>query len=179
MRCVLPLIAIVLALAGCGGGGGTGSTTNSNSAPTAVSVNAPAAVARSAWFTSTCTFADADGADDLRDLKFGIVATAYPRMIVCKYDNAANRLYVYDGTTWIPSGGVAPGANTTIEAPKGYLDCKNTTVSTTGNNVTVNFRMQLKPEVIPFTYTLGLSVVDVHGDSSGTGWVNLGEITVQ
>lgn len=148
-------------------------------APTTVSATSPSPVARGTWFTCACTYADADGATDLTDCKFGITPTA--NSVCFKYARSENRLYAYDNLTyaWIPAGGVEPGTNSIIESTDAYLDCASTTVSAGGNNVTVNYAIQLKSQMTPGTYSRSLGDTDAHGVTSGSAWISYGSIVVQ
>jgi hypothetical protein len=57
------------------------------------------------------------------------------------YDAVTNKLYLKsdNGGTWL--GGFAPGSPNVISNSQGSLDCANTTVTRSGNILTVRFRL--------------------------------------
>lgn len=177
MKVSLICLVCLVVLTGCGGGGGGGGV--QNLAPTAVLATSLSPVTRGTWFTSICTYSDANGAADLRDCKFGITPT--DNRVCFKYARDTNRLYAFSSTTftWGPIGGIAPGTNITIDSADAILDCANTTITTVANTITVSYRMQLKPAMTADTYTLSLSCTDVGGLSTGALWVDFGSVTVQ
>ncbi len=96
--------------------------------------------------TYTAVYSDADGSANLADCRLLInstltsVGAAY-----VMYDSNANRLYVINdaGTGW--TGGIVPGTATTIQNSYVILHCQQTTVTPSGNNLTVNWSITMKP----------------------------------
>jgi len=92
----------------------------------------------------TVTYSDADGYANLKTVEFLAIeaATGTANGIRTRYDIVTNKLYLYDdaGATMIAGGGCIPGATgKTISNTRGILDCQGTSVSKSGNMVTVKW----------------------------------------
>lgn len=61
------------------------------------------------------------------------------------YDPTQGLLYMMDDDGVTRLGGFAPGSDNTIQNSQGVLNCKNTTVTASGNDITVNWAITAKP----------------------------------
>jgi hypothetical protein len=72
-------------------------------------------------------------------------------------------LYFYNGTTLV--GGYAPGSNNVIDSPYAKLYCAQTSVSGSGNKLTVKWAVSFKPTLFGIKNAY-LGVVDMAGASA-------------
>ncbi|MFH1593782.1 MAG: hypothetical protein ABID09_03680 [Candidatus Omnitrophota bacterium] len=96
--------------------------------------------------TFTTTYTDQDGWEKLY---YGLIlineTPSATSAVYGYYQQENNILYLYQaGTGWI--GGYEPGSANTIENQYGILDCSKTTVSGSGNTLTVNWNLSFKEE---------------------------------
>ena len=111
--------------------------------------------------TLTSVFSDADGYSDfakcylLMNTSLSGINAAY-----VYYDSNANKLYVRNdaNTAWI--GGFQPGTLHTIENSQCKLYCSETTTTGTGANLTIRWRLELKPTMAGKTCPVWLQCFD-------------------
>ena len=118
-----------------------------NSPPTAVSVSpSSGSFSNTEWKKFTCTFSDANGWTNLWTVKMLINTSAvYPGGVYCAYSQNTNKFYMAnDAGVQIPSSGIIRGQSYLIESAGGYLDCRTSTISGIGNNLTVTFYVKMK-----------------------------------
>lgn len=99
-----------------------------------------------AQFTLTSAYSDPDGYANITDAYFIINTSASTsNAIYLRYSAASNRLYLrsYSSTpSWL--GGYTPGSGNVIENSNCRIYCNGTTVSKSGTNLIVNWRLELK-----------------------------------
>jgi hypothetical protein len=124
-----------------------------NSHPKAVSVAPASLIAKvSIPYTFTATFADADGYRDIAKCYYWLINPNGSYYLRLYYDSSANKLYLLNSDGSIPANGCIPGPGAiTAQNPRGILenskvilDCSNTTVTMSGNNLTINWRITFK-----------------------------------
>src|SRR5690348_16391344 len=81
------------------------------------------------------------------------------------YDAAVNRLYITDPATGAALGVFAPGTDHVITTAHGSLDCSKTTVSLSGNTLTVNWAVSAAPILSGQNVLNGRAVAYGGGDS--------------
>lgn len=117
------------------------------------------------------TYLDANGYRDLQTARILINnSTAKNNCVYAYYNQATNKLYLSNdaGTGWL--GGFAPGSSNVIENSSGKLDCAKTTVSGSGNTLTVNWNIIFKTTFAgKYTY---LNATD--NANANTGFVHKG-----
>jgi hypothetical protein len=123
----------------------------------------------------TTRYTDGNGVGDLSFVYFLInSSTIGSGGLWGYYDLGKNRLYLRNNanTAWL--GGVAPGTNTVISDPQGVgsLDCANTTVSPSGNTLTVNWSFTPNAGWNTTTQNLYMYVRDREGLEDG--WDQMG-----
>jgi len=114
-----------------------------NTAPT-VGTIAPASGSAKANIAVSfrTTYTDANGYKDLNTTRLLINRILDSHNAVYLYYNQnSNKLYLLNdaGTSWL--GGFAPGSSNIIENTYGKLDCSATTVTASGNTITVNWKI--------------------------------------
>lgn len=154
-----------------------------NYAPTIASISpATSTVNNSAWFTYSCRYNDANGASNIFTAMFTakIPSGGNTTAIFMCYNNGygTDFLYYWSAATSSWQGGIIVGTNTLLETADAYLDCGNTTVTTNGNNKTVNWKIKFKPSMAGQTYSLGHKVTDFYGANTGSSWVYMGTTTI-
>ncbi|MCX8053514.1 MAG: Ig-like domain-containing protein [Armatimonadetes bacterium] len=96
------------------------------------------------WMTFTVTYTDVDGATTMRTCELLINSHVSDNGAAhFLYDRHMNLLYMKNNSG-VASEGTAPGSAVTLETENAKLDCANTSVSTSGNNLTVAFRVMFK-----------------------------------
>lgn len=124
----------------------------------------------------TTTYTDPDGPSDIRYAGLLINTTVSP--IGCFYGYywpGSNTLYVWDDSGHAMTGGYAPGSSNIIENSYAKLDCSKTTVSRSGNMLTVNWSVTFKSTFIGAKNAY-LYVAD--NASAVSGWIQKGTWTV-
>jgi len=123
----------------------------------------------------TTTFANPGGTNYLSSVAVVIGSLTSPtNSIALKYVPGTNLLYLADSNNTL-QGGFAPGSSNTITTSQGTLDCTNTTVTTSGDQITVNWA------IVPSTADLGTNAVNlIASDPFGqnSGWQDLGTWTI-
>ncbi len=129
-----------------------------------------------AGVTFTATYRDADGWRNLQEVRLLINrSTSAAGAVYLRYVRSSNRLYLLNdrGTSWL--GGFAPGSARILENRQGRLDVAGTTVSGSGQTLTVTWRISFKPAFAGRQYTAYLWAND---NSRNTGFVAKGNWTV-
>lgn len=122
------------------------------------------------------TYSDADGWGDIR-YGYLLVNTAVngKNCFYGYYNQNTNKLYLRndDNTAWIPSGGYTPGSSNVIENSYAKLDYSQTTVSGSGNKLTVKWSVIFKSSFVGVQVkNTRLKVVDDAG--AYNGWTQKG-----
>ncbi|MFH1594386.1 MAG: hypothetical protein ABID09_06790, partial [Candidatus Omnitrophota bacterium] len=117
-------------------------------------------------FATTCT--DSDGYQDIKTTLLLVNTKAQAKTGVCVYYNRQkNKLYLLQlGSGYI--GGYAPGSANTITNGYATLDCSRTTVSGSGNTLTINWNITFKDAFMGRNYYTYLYATD--NTNAGTGW---------
>lgn len=119
-----------------------------NAPPVAVSVSPSSGTFQTdTAYTVSTVFSDLNGYNDLSRLSLIINAgTNLQDAFYARYNKAENKLYLYKNTAfgWAFYGGYPPGLNIVIDTPYGKLYCADTTVSGSGNDLTINWRISFK-----------------------------------
>lgn len=91
--------------------------------------------------TYAATYGDGDGAGNLLAVRYLVNSTAtWKNGVSVSYNVRQNRLYMQDAEGhWI--GGVAPGASRKVSTTYGTLDAAKTTVSRSGDTITVQWNL--------------------------------------
>jgi len=145
------------------------------SLPSAVSL-APATLQSSAGVARvlTATYADGGGYGLLAKVQICIGTNGYPSTsLYAEYLPISNLLYLFNASN-DPVGGLVPGSSNVITTPLGALDCSRTTVSGSGNNLTVNWSLAPSPAMMG-TQSLYLQAVD---PNSASPWSKFGTWTI-
>jgi hypothetical protein len=117
-------------------------TITGNQAPTDGPVAAPAEpAAAGAYATFTSSYSDPNGATNLKFVYLVLNADDAARRLELIYVPEQNRLFVRGDNGLSLLGGCAPGAAMVISNSRGSLDCAATTVTRTGDTITVNWRV--------------------------------------
>lgn len=148
-----------------------------NSGPQVVSVapnSGASTVGQERIFTAI--YRDSNGANDLAHARLTINVNRENNACISGFYNLAdNKLYLFNnlGTTLL--GGFRPGSNNTIESGKGILNCANTTVTKTGDTLTIRWAITPKS-----TFTGQKNLWAYTRDLSGanSGWVDAGDWTI-
>ena len=122
------------------------------------------------------TYTDPDGYLNISQAKLIInTSTAAANCFYGYYDCAAKKLYLYNNAGTSTVGGYAPGSYNIIENSYVRLDCSSTTVSGSGNALTINWSITFKA---PFTGAKNsyLYVKDLTG--AATSWTKVGAWTI-
>lgn len=144
-----------------------------NRTPTAVSV-APVETRSQAnqFRTVTAVYSDADGNADLRTTMVLVnTTTGGANALYAAYSSFSNKVYLRkaDNTDWMP--GVLLGAATVLDNGFGRLDASRTTVTRSGNTLTVNWVLAYKSSA---TGTLWVHLQALDQKAAGSGWKSLG-----
>lgn len=143
-------------------------------APTTVSLSPNSGAFKvGTTYTFTAVYSDADGYGDIKSANFIINTSPNFGAFLAHYRRDQNLLFLYSGTTQI--GAYTPGSSNVIETPYGKLYCAQTTVSGSGNNLTVKWAVSFKSTVAG-TKNAYLATSDLAGASSG--WSQKGTVTI-
>ena len=149
---------------------------NINGSPTLVSVSpASGTVAVGAWKTFTCVYSDPNGASDLsKCYLLANTSATYSGGAYFFYDRILDKFYMKNNAgTQI--GGTVRGTAGTIETENAILDCGATTVTTSGNNLTIAWKVQIKPVMAGKKCNLYMNASDAY---VGTGWIDKGDCII-
>ncbi len=125
----------------------------------------------------TAAYSDADGWQNLYAVNLVInTAAAGSYGYSAYYDQNANKLYMRDDTGTIWQGGYAPGSSYIIENTYARLDCSKTTISGSGNTLTVNWAVSFKSS---FTGTKNIYLAATDDTNITTGVIQKGAWTIQ
>jgi hypothetical protein len=126
----------------------------------------------------TAVYSDPDGFANLKTVDL-LVSTdgGAANSIWVRYDRVKNKLYLFDDAGAEVKGGCAPKGAAKIENTQGILNCAQTTVGKSGNNVTVNWSITPKEA---FASATAKKMFMQAGDISGLalGWVEKGAWTI-
>jgi beta propeller repeat protein len=158
------------------GGESNGITVTVNRPPTIVSLSPNSGTFRTyyaPYYLITTVYSDLNGYNDLKDMRLLInTVISAQNAFYALYNKAQNKLYLYNGTAWV--GGFAPGSSNVIETSWGKLYCTSTTVTGSGNNLTIKWSVSLKSSFwgIKNVYLLA------YDSYTNSGWQKKGTITV-
>jgi len=144
-----------------------------SSAPRDISLTPSGGTLGTSDDTLTSLYSDVNGASDIRRAYLLINdTTSQANAALFYYDRLANRLYLKNdaNTSW--GTGYALGTNVTLENSQCFLYVKDTTESTDGNNLTVNWRFQLKAAFSTKSINGYMYVQDAGGLTDG--WSKMG-----
>jgi hypothetical protein len=117
-------------------------------APTTISVvPGSATVPAKEELIISATFSDANGWENLRDVELRVETGANPCRV--RYRQNSDLLQIFDvfsGNVWRTSG--HPGGGNTRGSHGCALNPRNSSVSGSGDSLTVNFAMQFQPDVV-------------------------------
>ncbi|MFH1414075.1 MAG: fibronectin type III domain-containing protein, partial [Candidatus Omnitrophota bacterium] len=95
--------------------------------------------------TFTTTYSDPNGWQNLADVSLIInTSSDYSTGVTLAYNQNTNLLYMWDPVTNAWTSGVMPGQNPAIDTKFGKLDCAKTSVSGSGNTLTVTWKISFK-----------------------------------
>jgi hypothetical protein len=151
-----------------------------NNKPTLGSLTPSTATSRAgAGKTFTAVYKDADGYDDLKTVDFLVSPTGSgANAIWARYNRATNKLMLYNDTgTALLRGRCTPGVAGTLQNGQGKIICGATTVTTSGNNLTVKWRIVPKISFSsPTAKKLKMKAVD--NSNATSGWKVKGSWTI-
>jgi len=152
-----------------------GAWTVSLPAPSVVSLT-PASLSSSAGAAETLqsTYADSGGFAALTGVQLCVGENGAPSTsLYAEYLPATNLLYLFNADN-VAVGGFAPGSDNVITTPLGSLNCAATTVSGSGNNLTVDW------SITPTVALLGKQYTYLQASDAGasTAWTRYGTWTV-
>jgi len=149
----------------------TGTITPSSGSPAAPLLLSVTPTASSNPVTTfAITASDANGAANLSRFYFVVNTTATVTANGCHgfYDRASNAAYLFNDALSQVLGPVAPGTNTTIENGQCKLSGTTLSVTTNGNEMTVNFPLELKGAFLSGSRNFLVWITDI--GNLGTGW---------
>lgn len=117
------------------------------------------------------TYADANGWQNIQLAYFMTTGNGF----YGSYDQNQNKLYVYNPTTRVWVGGFAPGTANIIDTTYSKLDCSRTTVTGSGNNLTVNWNIAFKTN---YTGQKALYLMVKDDSNLASVWINKGKWTI-
>ncbi|MDD5194778.1 MAG: C25 family cysteine peptidase, partial [Candidatus Omnitrophica bacterium] len=137
-------------------------------------VNGSSSANQQVIFTST--FSDSGTWQNLNYVLYTITDTLSPnKYFYGYYHRATNRLYLLNdnGTAWM--GGYTPGSGNIIQNSYAILDCSKTTVSGSGDTLTIAWAVTFKPT---FTGLKNMYLSVKNNGNLGSGWVKKGSWNV-
>ncbi|HOK53009.1 MAG TPA: right-handed parallel beta-helix repeat-containing protein [Armatimonadota bacterium] len=132
------------------------------------------------YITLACKYTDGDGNADLQECCFVMNTYLTGRNgVYVMYDAKANKLYLRnnENTEWM--GGFTPGSNNTIQNSQCQVDISQTTVYRSGNDLTVYWKIKLKPILVGKTLQGWMLVTDTVGQRGGYDKLGLWSVTLQ
>jgi hypothetical protein len=148
---------------------GTWTITAANVAPTVTSVTPSSGTSAPGTARQlSAVYSDGNGASDIASARL-IVGTSitYSHTLYGYYDKTVNKLYMYDDTGSTRAGGYTPGSANVITNSQGTLNCAATTVTSSGNNLTINWNFTPSAS---FTGTKILYLVAADTAGTNSGW---------
>ncbi len=124
-------------------------------------------------YAVTSAHSDLKGAENIRYVLLHAGNPQSPPDALRGYYNAQqNKLYLLDdaGTSYL--GGFAPGSQNVISNAQGSLDCASTSVSMSGDTLTVNWSLKPTKQWAFTSHDLWLYAIDLSG--ARTGWQKMG-----
>jgi len=124
--------------------------------------------------TLTATYRDGGGAGALTRVQFCVGPVGYPSStLYAEYVQATHLLYLFNASN-VPVGGFAPGSNNVITTPLGSLNCANTTVTQSEDELYVGWNIS------PSTALKGAQAINLYAQdaSANTGWKGFGTWTI-
>ncbi len=148
-----------------------------NSKPQTVSVTpSSASPAAGETVTLVTVYSDPDGYADLKEARILINrSNLMAKCFYAYYDRSTNKLYLRNdaGSQWL--GGFAPGSANSIENSYVTLDCRSTTVASSGAQLTIGWSIAFKASFTGQKYVL-LYALDNSGAYSG--WIKNGTCNI-
>ena len=90
------------------------------------------------------------------------------KAIWASYDRTANKVYLYNDAGKASAGECIPGESGTISNAQGSIDCRQTTVTGSGSNMTVNWKITPKRSfAAPTAKKIWLLLRDKYNRNSG------------
>ncbi|MBI5694651.1 MAG: hypothetical protein HZC51_02770 [Nitrospirae bacterium] len=116
-------------------------------------------------------WSDANGAMDLNNMQLQVGTNATGGIIKVRYVRSTNLLHMVNdaGNAWL--GGFTPGSANVISNSRGSLNCATTTVTASGNNITVSFNLT---PAATYTGSKNLSMYAVDNSGAATAWQSRG-----
>ena len=154
-------------------------TISTNTPPTLGTLT-PSVLSSTAGVAKTfkAVYRDANGYKNLKQVNFKINATSGgANCIYAVYNRPLNKLYLYNdaGTAYV--GNCTPGAAKTLTNTKGVLKCAATTVTVSGNNLTVSWNIKPNSAFASATKkNLYMFARDM--SNATTGWKDKGDWTI-
>lgn len=131
----------------------------------------------------TSSFSDANGRVDLGGMRLLVNSSPTLANAFCvTYNNLDNKLFVIgdNGTSFL--GGFAPGSNNVISNSRGTLNCAATTITRSGNNITINWSITPKVGLIGarnlYSWVRDNSGVAIGLEQKGTWTINSNAVPV-
>ena len=128
--------------------------------------------------TVTAVYGDNAGYSDIKNADLRISPAGNGDSIWVRYNRNNNLLFIFNSAgTALKSDSCTPGGPGTLINSNGKLNCRQTTVTGDGNNLTVNWNITPKPA---FASAVQKAVQTVARDNSGlsSGWVPEGSWTI-
>jgi len=129
------------------------------------------------WVTITTTYSDRNGWRDLKNLQFALAT--HPLIgidVQTIYVASSNELYIKDDDGKTNLGGKSPGDSGIIENSYFKLDPAQTSVSHSGDTVTIRWRLAFKKALASHTFDIYLRAYD---HVSGVNWQKKGTWSIQ
>lgn len=121
---------------------------------------------------------DLNGWRDLKSVQFLVNDSATVNRLVARYDVATNRLALYNKTSGTWTAGCLPGSNTTLRTPWVSLSCKNTTVTRSGEFLSVDWNLKPTAKMLG-SWNSYLQATDRSGQASGLRAITGGKVTIK
>jgi|GEM_PF-1701659 len=152
----------------------------SNTAPTLGTLtHSPATTTAGTAHALTAVYSDANGYANLKSVELLVTSAASggANSIWAKYDQTLNRLYLYNdaGTALLAATCAPAAAGKTVSNTQGTLNCQQTTVTKSGNNLTVNWNITPKAA---FTGAKNLKMRATDNSNAATALMNKGTWTI-
>ncbi len=144
-----------------------------NEKPQVISVDPTGVLPVGSYFTFKSTYRDLNGFADLRKCYLLINdSLTQTNAVFLWYDKAGNKVYLKNdaNTSW--GTGYTPGTSVTISNSQCQVALGSTTTTTSGSDLTVNWRIMLKPSMTGKNLYSWLYVTDSTG--AFEGWKKIG-----